>query len=124
MPTFQAKKCTKFGGGGVDIPPPILYDFFFFGLKRRHNDFRGSLYVVGRLGPYRLELVAAPPALTFGPRFNEPRFWGLFVFLWLAEKHEPNRTFLMGALFDGPYRGIGIAKTGLWPVLTIRPLTP
>ena len=35
---------------------------------------------------------------------------------------ESNRTFLMGALFEGPYRAI--AKTGLRPVLTIRPLTP
>ena len=35
---------------------------------------------------------------------------------------ESNRTFRMGALFDGPYRAI--AKTGLRPVLTIRPLTP
>ena len=35
---------------------------------------------------------------------------------------ESNRTFLMGALFDGPYRAI--AKTGLRPVLTKRPLTP
>ena len=69
----------------------------------------------------RLERVAEPPALTYGPRFNEPRFWDLFVFLMLGGR-ESNRTFLMGALFDGPYRAI--AKTGLRPVLTIRPLTP
>ena len=33
---------------------------------------------------------------------------------------ESNRTFLMGALFDGPY--LAIAKTGLRPALVLYAL--
>ena len=54
----------------------------------------------------------------FGVKFF---FLGLSRFLTLGGR-ESNRTLLMGALFDAPYRAI--AKTGLRPVLTIRPPTP
>ena len=55
--------------------------------------------------------MAPPPALTYAPRFNEPRFWDLFVFLMLGGR-EPNRTFLMGAsLFRNiPNRCAGLTR--------------
>ena len=53
----------------------LLHEFVFRNITNRSAG-RSSR---ARLGLYRLERAAATPALTYGPRFNEPRFWDLFV---------------------------------------------
>ena len=47
-----------------------------------------SICLRARLGPYRLERVASPPALTYGPRFNESRFEACSSFDGLKRKKK------------------------------------
>ena len=53
-----------------------------------------------RLGPYRLERVASPPALTYGPRLNEPRFEACSSFDGLKRKKKKSKKKIVEKKFS------------------------